>query len=107
MDRRRLQNRPPREAQPGAGPALRASARTGDQHSRPRSGAGGLMITANRIEWPRGEKSTTLVLWLTAGLGCDGESISITAATQAALEELILGGLPWVPNIKLHNPFLA
>ncbi len=65
------------------------------------------MITANRIECPRGEKSTTLVLWLTAGLGCDGESISITAATQPALEELILGGLPWVPNIKFHNPFVA
>jgi hydrogenase small subunit len=47
------------------------------------------------------------VLWLTAGLGCDGETISITAATQPALEELMFGALPWVPTIKLYNPFLA
>jgi hydrogenase small subunit len=47
------------------------------------------------------------VLWLTAGLGCDGETISITAATQPALEDLILGALPSVPKIKLHNPVLA
>jgi len=47
------------------------------------------------------------VLWLTAGLGCDGETISITAATQPGLEELIFGALPWVPGIRFHNPFLA
>ncbi len=41
------------------------------------------------------------VLWLTAGLGCDGETISITAATQPALEELTFGALPWVPAIKI------
>jgi hydrogenase small subunit len=47
------------------------------------------------------------VLWLTAGLGCDGETISITAATQPALEELMSGALPWVPQITFHNPVLA
>jgi hydrogenase small subunit len=47
------------------------------------------------------------VLWLTAGLGCDGETISITAATQPGLEELLSGSLPGVPPIKFHNPVLA
>ena len=47
------------------------------------------------------------VLWLTAGLGCDGETISITAATQPALEELTFGALPWIPRINFHNPVLA
>jgi hydrogenase small subunit len=47
------------------------------------------------------------VLWLTAGLGCDGETISITAATQPGLEELISGALPWASPIILHNSFLA
>src|ERR1700693_1639962 len=47
------------------------------------------------------------VLWLTAGLGCDGETISITAATQPALEELMFGALPGVPPIRFHNPVLA
>ncbi|MBS1791379.1 MAG: hydrogenase expression protein HypE [Acidobacteria bacterium] len=47
------------------------------------------------------------VLWITAGLGCDGESIALTAATQPSLEELILGALPGIPKLKLHNPVLA
>jgi len=47
------------------------------------------------------------VLWLTAGLGCDGETISITAATQPSLEELMFGALPSAPKITLHNPVLA
>ena len=47
------------------------------------------------------------ILWLTAGLGCDGETISITAATQPGLEELISGAIPWAPAIQLHNSFLA
>jgi len=47
------------------------------------------------------------ILWLTAGLGCDGETISITAASQPSLEELMFGALPGVPSVKLHNSFLA
>jgi hydrogenase small subunit len=47
------------------------------------------------------------VLWVTAGLGCDGDTIAMTAATQPSLEELMFGALPFVPRIKLHNPFLS
>lgn len=47
------------------------------------------------------------VLWLTAGLGCDGDSISITAATQPSLEDLVLGGIPGVPRLRLRHPVLA
>ena len=47
------------------------------------------------------------VLWITAGLGCDGDTISITAATQPSLEDLVLGALPGIPKVILHNPFLA
>jgi hydrogenase small subunit len=47
------------------------------------------------------------VLWLTAGLGCDGDTISVTAATQPSIEDLILGAFPWIPRINFHNPFLA
>src|SRR3984957_5512997 len=47
------------------------------------------------------------VLWITAGLGCDGDSISMTAATQPSIEELVMGAFPWVPKIKLHNPVLS
>jgi len=54
-----------------------------------------------------GTPSQIDVLWVTAGLGCDGDTIAMTAATQPSLEELILGAMPWVPKVRLHNPFLA
>lgn len=47
------------------------------------------------------------ILWITAGLGCDGDTIAITAATQPSLEEILLGGIPGTPKVRLHNPFLS
>ena len=47
------------------------------------------------------------VLWLTAGLGCDGDTIAVTGATQPSLEDLVLGAFPWIPKVRFHNPFLA
>ncbi len=47
------------------------------------------------------------VLWLTAGLGCDGDTIAMTGATQPSIEEVVMGALPWLPKVKFHNPFLA
>ncbi|HZU37566.1 MAG TPA: hypothetical protein VFA18_16720 [Gemmataceae bacterium] len=47
------------------------------------------------------------ILWITAGLGCDGDTIAMTAATQPSIEDLVLGGIPAVPQIRLHNPVLA
>lgn len=53
------------------------------------------------------ELSNIHVLWLTAGLGCDGDSIAITAATQPSLEDLVLGAIPGLPRVHLHHPVLA
>jgi len=47
------------------------------------------------------------VLWITAGLSCDGDSVSITAATQPSLEDVLLGALPGLPKVNLHHPVLA
>jgi Ni,Fe-hydrogenase I small subunit len=47
------------------------------------------------------------VLWITAGLGCDGDTIAMTAATQPSIEDILLGQIPWIPKVTLHNPFLA
>jgi hydrogenase small subunit len=47
------------------------------------------------------------VLWITAGLGCDGDTIAMTAATQPSIEDVLLGQIPWIPKVTLHNPFLA
>ncbi len=47
------------------------------------------------------------VLWITAGLSCDGDSVSVTAATQPAIEDIVLGAIPGLPKVHLHNPVLA
>src|SRR3954467_3504538 len=47
------------------------------------------------------------ILWLTAGLGCDGDSVSVTAATQPSIEDIVLGAIPGLPKVHLHNPVLA
>ncbi len=44
---------------------------------------------------------------MTAGLGCDGDTIAITAATQPSIEEIVMGAYPWIPKVHFHNPFLA
>src|SRR2546428_697467 len=46
------------------------------------------------------------VVWITAGLGCDGDTIAMTAASLPSIEELVAGALPGVPRVILHNPRL-
>src|SRR6202008_2836237 len=47
------------------------------------------------------------ILWITAGLGCDGDTIAMTAATQPSIEGIVMGGMPWIPKVNFHNPFLS
>lgn len=47
------------------------------------------------------------VLWITAGLSCDGDSVSVTAASQPSLEDIVLGHIPGLPKVHLHHPVLA
>jgi hydrogenase small subunit len=47
------------------------------------------------------------ILWITAGLGCDGDTIAITAATQPSIEDIVMGVIPGIPKVHLHNPVLA
>ena len=59
---------------------------------------------------PAGAHASTseiTILWLTAGLSCDGDTIAMTGATQPSIEDLLSGALPWTPRVTLHNPFLA
>ena len=39
------------------------------------------------------------IFWITAGLGCDGDSVSITAATQPSIEDVLLGAIPGLPKV--------
>ncbi len=61
---------------------------------------------ADKTEFSQPIREIT-VLWITAGLGCDGESVALTAATQPSIEEIVLGGLPGLPKTHFHNPFYS
>jgi hydrogenase small subunit len=47
------------------------------------------------------------VIWMTGGLGCDGDTVSMTAATNPSLEDLLRGALPGIPPVIIYNPFFA
>ena len=43
------------------------------------------------------------ILWITAGLSCDGDSVSVTAAEQPSIEDVLLGAIPGLPKVHLHK----
>ncbi len=53
------------------------------------------------------EAITAHVLWLTAGLSCDGDSVAMTSATNPSLEDIIQGVIPGMPRVVIHNPVVA
>jgi len=47
------------------------------------------------------------ILWISEGMSCDGDTVSITAASQPSIEDVILGLIPGLPKVHLHNKVLA
>ena len=47
------------------------------------------------------------ILWTSEGLSCDGDSVSITAASLPAIEDVLLGAIPGLPKVHLHNKVLS
>src|SRR5918997_5812024 len=47
------------------------------------------------------------ILWSSEGMSCDGDTISITAASQPAIEDVLLGAIPGLPKVHLHNKVLS
>ena len=43
------------------------------------------------------------ILWLNAGLSCDGDTIAMTGATQPSIEDVLSGAIPWIPKVILYN----
>ena len=39
------------------------------------------------------KKPVVHVLWINAGLSCDGDSVALTAATQPSVEDLVHGAV--------------
>jgi len=55
---------------------------------------------------PPSSDSVIHVLWINAGLSCDGDSVSLTAATQPSVEDIALGALPGLPKVQFHWPLV-
>ena len=47
------------------------------------------------------------ILWISEGMSCDGDSVSITAAMQPTIEDVLLGNIPGLPKVHLHNKVLS
>jgi hydrogenase small subunit len=63
-----------------------------------------------KLPWLKPEKPIPLdvhVIWLPDGMSCDGDTVSVTAAEQPPIEDLILGNIPGIPKVVLHNRVLA
>ena len=61
---------------------------------------------------PAGRSSATRsremhILWISEGMSCDGDTISITAADKPSIEDLVLGLIPGLPTVHLHNKVLS
>jgi hydrogenase small subunit len=71
------------------------------------------MPAANETANPESGSPVTLplkqveILWLTAGLGCDGDTIAMTGASLPSIEDVVMGALPGIPKVTLRNPVLA
>ena len=48
------------------------------------------------------EEPLVHILWLNSGLGCDGDSVALTAAMQPSIEDIVLGTLPGLPRVAVH-----
>ncbi|WP_181765099.1 hydrogenase expression protein HypE [Streptomyces albidus (ex Kaewkla and Franco 2022)] len=47
------------------------------------------------------------ILWTSEGMSCDGDTVSVTAASLPSLEDVLLGAIPGLPKVHLHNKVLA
>ncbi|GAA0896163.1 hydrogenase small subunit [Pseudonocardia zijingensis] len=47
------------------------------------------------------------ILWISEGMSCDGDSVAVTAAAQPAIEDVVLGLVPGLPKVNLHNKVLS
>jgi hydrogenase small subunit len=77
---------------------------TTDGHQTPVQPTGRTTSSATR---PGSGVEEVHILWTSEGMSCDGDSVSITAAMQPSLEDVVLGLIPGLPKVTLHNKVLA
>jgi hydrogenase small subunit len=47
------------------------------------------------------------ILWISEGMSCDGDTVSITASDQPSIEDVVLGLVPGLPKVNLYNKVLS
>jgi hydrogenase small subunit len=47
------------------------------------------------------------ILWISEGMSCDGDTVSITASSQPSIEDVVTGMIPGLPTVHLHNKVLS
>src|SRR4029453_4150579 len=100
----RLARAPPRLLRRARGPRRPRHPGGG---GRPRDGPWVMLHT----EFPPGqwhrERQLINVVWMTSGLGCDGDTVALTVAASPSLEDLLTGAIPGTPGVVIYNPVLA
>jgi hydrogenase small subunit len=57
---------------------------------------------------PRGQGFDEIdILWISEGMSCDGDTISITASDSPSIEDVVTGMVPGLPSVRLHNKVLS
>src|SRR5437763_16214027 len=47
------------------------------------------------------------ILWISEGMSCDGDTVSVTAASQPPIEDVLTALVPGLPKLNLHNKVLS
>lgn len=47
------------------------------------------------------------ILWTPDGTSCEGDTVSVTAASQPSIEDIVRGANPGLPKVHLHDRVLA
>ncbi|MFW6058582.1 MAG: hydrogenase expression protein HypE [Phycisphaeraceae bacterium] len=55
----------------------------------------------------RPEVEEVHILWTPDGLSCDGDTVSTTNARRPSIEDVVMGAIPGLPKVRLHNRVLA
>ncbi|MGW3625230.1 NADH-quinone oxidoreductase subunit B family protein [Streptomyces sp. NPDC000880] len=62
---------------------------------------------STETEAPSSAVDEVHILWTSEGMSCDGDTISVTAASLPSLEDVVLGAIPGLPKVVLHNKVLS
>ncbi|MCA1632896.1 MAG: hydrogenase expression protein HypE [Acidobacteria bacterium] len=65
-----------------------------------------IIASQGKSKFSLGPLEKVYVFWL-AGMSCDGCTVSVSGATEPALEDLLTGSIPGVPLVVLHHTVLT